>query len=262
MASIFERIPRYSDHELEQLYRNAEKSLDKDPRARDVMDAVRAELGRRHLPGMIQRFKERYPKGFYDDKHAADERDFKLQACALFTELLSRDHFETLLAASDFDELAKRSARIVAATNFMQGSREKPHLINAMRKPLIQRDFFPLLFDLLYGDGSFDQRFQQWTDALEKHDLAKWTYATYFLFLSDYHEHIFVKPMMLQGSLEHCPFVIHYEPKPSARLYAQIREFAHRLKERLAELEPRDMIDVHSFMWHMAPTGKWEGAWN
>jgi hypothetical protein len=41
------------------------------------------------------------------------------------------------------------------------------------------------------------------------------------------------------------------------RISTAINNFCRWLQKAIAELEPRDLIDVHSFMWHMAPTGKW-----
>jgi hypothetical protein len=68
---------------------------------------------------------------------------------------------------------------------------------------------------------------------------------------------MFVKPTMLQKSLEISQYPLIYESTPSADLYRQILNFCRWLQKAIAELEPRDLIDVHSFMWHMAPTGKW-----
>ena len=87
--------------------------------------------------------------------------------------------------------------------------------------------------------------------------INKWTYATYFLFLSQPEDNMFVKPEMLKKSLEISKYLLLYDSKPSYSLYSEIIEFSKWLKQKISILEPRDMIDVHSFMWHMAPTGKW-----
>jgi len=66
-----------------------------------------------------------------------------------------------------------------------------------------------------------------------------------------------VKPEMLKKSIELSSYPLDYESTPSFKLYKGILTFSNWLKNKTAELKPRDMIDVHSFMWHMAPTGKW-----
>lgn len=91
---------------------------------------------------------------------------------------------------------------------------------------------------------------------MDQLSLLKWTYFSYFLFLSDTDKYMFVKPEMLKRSLEICRYPLSYESKPSYELYSDILKYSHWLKDKIAELSPRDMIDVHSFMWHMAPTGK------
>lgn len=92
-------------------------------------------------------------------------------------------------------------------------------------------------------------------------NLKKWTYATYFLFLSDTANCMFVKPDGLKRAIEITRYPMEYEATPSAAHYRDILAFAKWLKAKLEQhgseaLKPEDMIDVQSFIWHMAPTGK------
>ena len=142
-------------------------------------------------------------------------------------------------------------------TNFIQGSFEKPQLLDKIKKAEYSAPFFHALFNVLFSDRPLLDRFTLWGENLEDMGLAKWTYATYFLFLEDPVNAMFVKPEMLKKSLDLCKYPLVYESRPSASLYLEILAFSQWLKSKTHTLKPRDMIDVHSFMWHMAPTGKW-----
>lgn len=254
------KMETWSLHELHTARRNALHKID-DPRfANSVADrlaAIEAEIERRSLPGMIAQFREVYPGGFYGERQASEERDYKVAASQLCMTLFERSQFISLCAAKNWGELHERLKRVVSATNLIQGSFEKPKLLDTLAQPTAAECFFVALQDCLYGDSEFIDRFEQFCDALNKLDLAKWTYATYILFLREPDKYIFVKPEMLKHCIEKSNHWLEYQSRPSGRKYLEIIQYANWLKTKISELAPRDMIDVHSFMWHMAPTGKW-----
>lgn len=256
--SPVEKIPKMCIEEINRLRKNAVAKLD-DPkyyyRASEILDAIDKELERRYIPGMIAAFEERYPDGFYGDKQADEERSYKLNASKKFHDLLGREVFLKLLKSNEYEELYRRFEKVINSTNLIQGSFEKPKLLDAIKSN--DTVYLNALYEHIWGGGEFSDRFNDFLAVLEKLNICKWTYATYFLFLSSPKEYIFVKPEMLKKSIEISKYPICYESEPSHELYHQILEFSHWLKNKIAVLEPRDMIDVHSFMWHMAPTGKW-----
>ena len=256
--SIIDQIPEMTDAELKRVRKHATEKLDEPKRyaeASEVLDAIDRQLELRHIPGMIATFKEQYPGGFYGDQQARDERDYKVRAATEFQELLGRAEFDAMLRSGEYQTLYDRAARLVGLTNFIQGSFEKPVLLDAIKANRDQ--YLAALYEFIWGTKDLQTRFNEYMRFAESVGLAKWTYVTYFLFLSDPERHMFVKPEMLKRSLEISQYPLEYEPTPSYDQYRQILEFSEWLKARIAELEPRDMIDVHSFMWHMAPTGKW-----
>ena len=222
-----------------------------------MLDRIDAELKRRYLPGMIQTFLGEFPNGFHDEKQIKQEREYKLAARELCLELLGKDQFALLLANEDWSELFDRAKRLINKTNFIQPSFERPRLFEALQDAQKGPQFFTALFGVLWVEANFFERFQDFCGTLEELDLLKWTYATYFVFLADSQYGMFVKPEMLKKSLEISRYPLTYDPAPSAALYKGILKFSQWLKDSIVQLEPQDLIDVHSFMWHMAPTGKW-----
>jgi hypothetical protein len=66
------------------------------------------------------------------------------------------------------------------------------------------------------------------------------------LFPSD---HMFLKPEVTQAAADACRFELMYRPQINSRTYSRLLEFSQHLKTQLSDLEPRDMIDVQSFIW-------------
>jgi hypothetical protein len=154
-----------------------------------------------------------------------------LAARELCLALLSKQEFAELLAAKDWEQLFERAKLIVNKTNLIQGSFEKPKFLDAIQQPAKSPVFFTALYDVLWGTDDFFARFQRYCDVLEELGLNKWTYATYFCFLTDPLHGMFVKPTMLQKSLEISQYPLIYESTPSADLYRQILNFCWRRRK-------------------------------
>lgn len=257
--SFEDKLSTESDDDLQQRRRNAVRIIEREPgspfgiKAELLLEQIDQEMRRRHLPGMIEAFLEKFPKGFDDPLYLDQERNYKLKASSY-----CREHL-TSAAFSDTNEqstsLLDHVRKLVGMTNMIQGSFEKPKLLDTIGNPEHSELFRGALADVLHGAGDPPTRLERFSEALGQLGLMKWTYATYFLFLSEPDACMFVKPEGLKRSLEISGYQrIDYESEPSARLYREILRFAEWLKKKLEqeqrpELKPRDMIDVQSFIW-------------
>ena len=107
---------------------------------------------------------------------------------------------------------------------------------------------------LIFSTGDdLSLRFERHVDVLEGIDAAKWTIATYFLFIVYPDQYMFLKPTVTQNAADISGFEINYRPGLNWYTYKSVLSFANYLKAELVELAPRDMIDVQSFMWCIAP---------
>lgn len=212
----------------------------------------------RSLPQSIQFFLEQFPEGFYGDKFKKHEREYKDKAHALAQELLGKNVFRSLLESEDYDEIVRSALKVVNATNLIFPN-EKMSLKDGLVEPVAQRAFSKTLFTLLYGEEELELRFVAFAKALEDIDAAKWTTATYFLYIVHPSKYMFVKPTITQYSSELCGFEVNYKPQLNWLTYKSVLGFSEYLFSEISELNPRDMIDVQSFMWCIAP-GTYQGA--
>jgi Protein of unknown function (DUF3553) len=206
----------------------------------------------RSLPQSIQRFLKEYPGGFYGERFAGNERDYKVNAHRLMSELLNKDGFKALLAKADYDEICRRALKVVNSTNLIFPN-EKMALKDGLNSSEDKRRFSEALYSHLFGESDLEKRFMELCDLLYEMKAGKWTTATYFLFFLFPERYMFIKPTITKNSADICAFDIHYRPDLNWTTYEAVLRFSQFLKDALVDLKPRDMIDVQSFMWCIRP---------
>jgi len=111
VGNLIAKLPGWTLADLHAARKNALAKLD-DPKggtdAEAMLKAVDQELERRSLPGMIKRFNETYPGGFYGERQAEEERDYKVAASEECRQLFGREEFRALVDGGEWLELAER----------------------------------------------------------------------------------------------------------------------------------------------------------
>jgi Protein of unknown function (DUF3553) len=190
-----------------------------------------------------------FPGSFRDPHYLDTERDYKIAGSDLLAHTLASTEFHPLLAGGDHPEICRRALAIVNATNLIFPN-EKMDLKDGLSRVDAPEEFAHRLNDLLYGPGSFESRFEAFADVLERIGAAKWTIATYFPFLAFREQHMFLKPVVTQQAAEACDFELHYRSELNYRTYEALLHFCDCLRtEVVADLGPRDMVDLQSFVW-------------
>jgi hypothetical protein len=206
------------------------------------------------LSTSIANFLRRYPGGFYGAKFAREERDYKVAAHKLCRNLLSKSRFGRLLTGHSYAEATRDALRVVNATNLIFPN-EKMSLRDGLRGARREQQFCEALFSILHDVGTSQGRFTGFSRVLDELQAAKWTIATYYQFLYDPDNFMFLKPVATQRAARTCRFDIHYKPDLNWRTYDSVQAFARYLRDELRELKPRDMIDIQSFMWTVRRIG-------
>ena len=200
-----------------------------------------------------RKFLHFFPEGFHDETYLAWERDYKANAHHEWAQLLSEPIHADLLHRGEYKEIALRAVKIEARTNLIF-SFEKMALRDAVKSAPGARNFARGLYDFLYGTAGAEQRFRQWCKVVaglprRQTRVSTWPIVTVFGFLAQPDQHIFLKPTVTRLAAREYHFPFHYDSRPEWETYASFLDFAGLVKKDLHDLEPRDMIDVQSFMW-------------
>jgi hypothetical protein len=206
----------------------------------------------RTLAECIQRFLVDYPEGFYGQKFADNERDYKLKAHREMAELLNQDIFLQLISKGKYQEVYNRAMKHISAMNLLH-LQEKLALRNGLHSSELKQGFAEALYSYLFGDALFEKRFNEFSNFLDGIKAGKWTIITFFSFTMFPDQHMFIKPTITNNAADICGFDIRYRPALNYATYAAVLKFSQVLKEALLDLKPRDMIDVQSFMWCIRP---------
>ncbi len=196
-----------------------------------------------------------FPKGFRDQTYKDWERDYKWNAHQEWNKQLHKEVFQELLAANDYLEIANRAVKLETRTNLLF-SFEKMALRDAVKTTQAAKSFAEGLYTYVYGNGSLEQRFENFVrtvSALPRKQtrVLTWPLVTVFGFIGNPQEFIFLKPKVTRIAAEKYAFDIRYQSKPDWNTYASLLEFAGQIKADLADWKPRDLIDIQSFIWVM-----------
>ena len=200
-------------------------------------------------------FLRMFPGGFSDERYLAWERDYKVDAHRLWRdEIGGKADLRAALAAGRFRDVATAAARIESSRSLLF-SFEKM----ALRDAIVRSDegaerFARGLYDWLYGRGSEAARFEHWAavvDGLPRHQtrVATWPVVTVFGSIARPMVHLFVKPLTIKRAAEAYAFDLNYKSTPGWTTYASILGLAGIVRADLADLGPRDQIDIQSFLW-------------
>ncbi|CAA6826450.1 MAG: Unknown protein [uncultured Thiotrichaceae bacterium] len=204
------------------------------------------------LPKAIDHFLTQFPEGFHGDKFMDTERKTKMEAHLLGTELLGKERLADLLEAGEYWQICEYARKVINKTTLIFPT-EKAALKNALENEATQEAFAKSLNELLYSEEPIKERFMDFARHLERINAAKWTLATYFLFIMFPEQYIFVKPTMSQNSANVSRFDLHFKTKLNWQTYEAALKYAMYLRRALdKDHGPRDMMDIQSFMWSIA----------
>jgi hypothetical protein len=99
-----------------------------------------------------------------------------------------------------------------------------------------------------------ERRFGGWIDVVaglprRQTRVLTWPLVTVFGFIAQPRTHIFLKPLVTKAAAAAYGFDFRYNSKPDWSTYASLLAFAKMVRRDMADLGPRDMIDIQSFMW-------------
>jgi hypothetical protein len=186
------------------------------------------------------RFLRFFPGGFQSERYCEYERDYKLAAKAKLDIVPP----EKAAEGAGFGETIMSAFQ---ATNLLSQF-ENMRIRDALRSAAAD-DFIRAAARFTLGEGK--PALLAMERALKPHDAAKWTIVTYLPYLWRPDTHMFLKP---EVSVEFAARVGHrfandYEPRLDIAVYESLLDLARKTADEIADLKPRDLIDVQSFIW-------------
>ena len=214
--------------------------------ADDVWRRLHDEAGKANpkyfgFDGARARFLRFFPNGFHSRGYTDAERDYKVAAKERLDEIAPAEQ------AVNASGLGEAALAVFRATNLLSPF-EKVRLQDVLRGPAAD-DFVRAAARFALGEGK--PALLDMERALKPHESAKWTVATYLPFLWRPEDHMFLKPEVtgdFAARVGH-RFASDYEPRLDVAVYESLRDLASKTAVELAELKPRDRIDVQSFIW-------------
>jgi len=191
--------------------------------------------------GARARFRQFFPHGFRSPAFEEAERNYKLKAKA---KLDAAAPLEQALIGSGLGEAALSAYRGTNLLSPFEKTRLQPLLCGPDADPFIQAA-------ARFTIGEIEPALETMDRLLARHDNAKWTVVTYLPFLWRPDEHMFLKPMVTQQFAERVghPFAHEYSPALESAVYASLRDLMAQTAREVADLEPRDNIDLQSLVW-------------
>jgi len=163
--------------------------------------------------------------------------------------------YEKLLNARKYTDIAATAVRIESRTNLLF-SFEKMALRDAVKETAGAKAFALGLYQYVYGGGSLQDRFENFSSVIAKLPRKQtrvhtWPLQTVFGFIANPDEHIFLKPRVTQVAAAKYGFGFIYRSKPNWETYKSLLDFAEQVRKDNIDLQPKDYIDLQSFIWVM-----------
>lgn len=191
--------------------------------------------------GARNRFLKFFPNGFQSDGYAGQERDYKLAAKAKLDETAPLDK------AVDGKGFGEAVLTVFRATNMLSPF-EKTRLQDVLRGP--RADGFVQAAARFTLDSNKSNLFAM-EQALKPDDNAKWTVVSYLPFLWRPDAHMFLKPEVTKDFAVRVGhrFASDYEARLHLPVYESLLDLANTTEKQLTSFQPRDRVDIQSFIW-------------
>jgi hypothetical protein len=213
-----------------------------------IVARLRNEAGRLHpdyfgFDGALRRFLQFKPDGLKGDQGPMAEREYKLRAAAAINDTLP---LTAAMAANAADaiRLAGNSKCWINLLSPYEAMRMKDALKGSGGAAFLKAA-------ALFASGDWAQGGNQMTAAIKAHGTMTWPIATYLPFLWDCTNHMFLKPTVTVDFAQRVghKFQEDYDPAINAETYESLLDLVAVTRQEIATLDPRDNIDIQSFIW-------------
>ena len=203
---------------------------------------------------LVDLVRQKFPgwEGVADPAFIDYEIAYKRNAAAKVQELLAKQDLQDLLDSGQYEEIIGRFDQAgKAGVNLLYTATPSTGDLQLLYQDNVEGSVLaPALFDFIHGEGDQPDRLRRFlaTSATQGWP-QKWTFSTYFPYLLNPADEIFIKPEAAKWFLDSFADDATLPAKPDADSYAAIREVFRELREELTPYGARDMIDARSVMY-------------
>jgi hypothetical protein len=198
------------------------------------------------IDGARNRFLKLFPNGFSDAKFIGDgkfegERAYKVLA----SDQLRQDL--PLSGVSEVGDGGPIALKAMQKTNLLDRY-TKARLSDVLRGDRAA-DFLRIAAD--FARGEIDSACSSLNRDFVDTGVNTWVCLTYFPFLWLPEQHMFLKPEFTKAFAERIGhrFQHDYQTRPNLETYQSLLQMTETVRVAVLDLQPRDNIDIHSFMW-------------
>lgn len=204
------------------------------------------------LDEAVQWFEQTYPAKFDDEKFVDSDLRNKRAAAEVFQVNFGDGRGAAMVAEGKHAEIATTLDGIYRATNVLS-----PFEVKAVHKAFLKGDESAtkvLATTLTFLETPAMQTFKMMAEAVSQlpadgGKVFTWPIVTLLPFLADPNRFIALKPTNTELMAARMGANIKYDTTPNWETYDAMLRMAGALRDRLAPLGAKDMIDVQAFMW-------------
>ena len=200
-----------------------------------------------------RKFLRAFPGGFRDQDYLEWERNYKWRAHLEWQKALTPDLFEELIKRGEHRRIAKAAIAIKSRTNLLFLSKKllfaKQFVQKPPRKNLRSDSTASCTAHNLWKGASKHGCKRSVACPAEDRSVLTWPAVTVFGFLARPGGHFFFKPTVTREAARRLGVDLPYAPKPSWPVYKTLLNFVKSVRAEIKTLDPRDMIDLQSFLW-------------
>ena len=198
-----------------------------------------------------ERFLQTYPRGFRDPHYQRRERSPLEAAHAVLRGTLSRENLRAAGRSRRFEPVCRAACEAISAAKLVPLA-DAACLRRALETSGSRTRFGAALADLFYGRQAPEVRVERFAAALDGLGACRWSLATFFAFARHPDQHVFLRPGETPLAAAALRVDLGFRPAVNATTYARLLRLARGLCVELAELEPADFFDVHTFLRSIA----------
>ena len=200
------------------------------------------------------RLQELFPGGLHGQKMKHHERDYKDALRKLALEWYAPSELQALLQAGQHDEVVALAHRLVKQnTNTFPSHFEKMAFGNGIKTHTRQREFAEAFCAWVLPVEATQAAFEAFANELDHLGAAKWPILTVFRFLLHPQTDVLIKPENLRNAAEVARFEINYRSELNWLTYYSVMQYYNHVRKAIADLDPKDNIDVQNFIWCIDP---------